>query len=58
MQSPSLTSQYLDIRQLGINPNHWYVVARSTEVQTQPLGVTFGITRLFFIEMIRVQSTP
>jgi len=39
MQSPSLTSQYLDIRQLGINPNHWYVVARSTEVQTQPLGV-------------------
>jgi phenylpropionate dioxygenase-like ring-hydroxylating dioxygenase large terminal subunit len=33
-------TQHLDIRQLGINPNHWYVVARSTEVKTQPLGVT------------------
>ncbi|HEY9671826.1 MAG TPA: aromatic ring-hydroxylating dioxygenase subunit alpha [Waterburya sp.] len=33
-------AQHLDIRQLGINPNHWYVVARSSEVQTQPLGVT------------------
>lgn len=39
MQSPSLTSQKLDIRQTGINLNHWYVVARSTEVKTQPLGV-------------------
>ncbi len=29
----------LDIRQLGINPNHWYVVARSSEVKTQPLSV-------------------
>ncbi|BAZ17559.1 Rieske (2Fe-2S) region [Calothrix sp. NIES-4071] len=29
-----------DVRQLGINPNHWYVVARSCEVNTQPLGVT------------------
>lgn len=28
-----------DIRACGINPNHWYVVARSTEVQTQPVGV-------------------
>lgn len=35
-----LTTQQLHIRQLGINPNHWYVVARSTEVQTQPLSVT------------------
>jgi len=33
-------TQHLDIRQLGINPNHWYVVARSTEVKTQPLDVT------------------
>jgi len=40
MQSSSLTTQHLDIRHLGINSNHWYVVARSTEVQTQPLGVT------------------
>lgn len=30
----------MDIRQLGINPHHWYVVARSTELQTQPLSVT------------------
>jgi hypothetical protein len=28
-----------DIRQLGINPNHWYVVALSGEVKTQPVGV-------------------
>lgn len=28
-----------DLRQLGINPNHWYVVARSVEVTKQPLGV-------------------
>ncbi|MFY7804368.1 MAG: Rieske 2Fe-2S domain-containing protein [Limnoraphis robusta] len=27
------------IRQLGINPNHWYVVARSRDVNTQPLDV-------------------
>ena len=35
--SPATASR--DIRQLGINPNHWYVVARSTEVKAQPLGV-------------------
>jgi phenylpropionate dioxygenase-like ring-hydroxylating dioxygenase large terminal subunit len=29
----------LDLRQLGINPNHWYVVARSVELTTKPLGV-------------------
>jgi hypothetical protein len=40
MQSFSLTTQHSDIRLCGINPNHWYVVARSSEVQTQPLGVT------------------
>lgn len=28
-----------DIRQSGINPNHWYVVAASHEVKTQPLEV-------------------
>ena len=32
-------SKIEDIRQLAINPNHWYVVARSTEVTTQPVGV-------------------
>lgn len=30
----------LDLRQLDINLNHWYVVARSDEVKSQPLGVT------------------
>lgn len=39
MQTPSLTTQYLNIRQLGINPNHWYVVARSTEVCSSPLSI-------------------
>lgn len=39
MQSPSRITPQLDIRQLGINLNHWYVVARSSEVQTQPLDV-------------------
>ncbi|MEQ9369002.1 MAG: aromatic ring-hydroxylating dioxygenase subunit alpha [Coleofasciculus chthonoplastes F3-SA18-01] len=29
----------LDVRQLGINLNHWYVVARSDEVKYKPLGV-------------------
>jgi hypothetical protein len=40
MSTLSPVTQHLDIRQLGINPNHWYVVAKSTEVQTKPLGVT------------------
>ena len=31
--------QQQDIRQIGINHNHWYVVARSTEVKTQPVGI-------------------
>lgn len=35
----SLSAQSRDLRQLGINPNHWYVVARSSEVQKQPVGV-------------------
>jgi phenylpropionate dioxygenase-like ring-hydroxylating dioxygenase large terminal subunit len=30
----------LDVRQLGINPNHWYAVAIASELQDQPLGVT------------------
>lgn len=28
-----------DLRQSGINPNHWYVVARSVEVTNQPVGI-------------------
>jgi len=29
-----------DVRTCGINPNHWYVVARSSELQAKPKGVT------------------
>lgn len=29
-----------DVRQLGINLNHWYAVARSSEVTKKPIGVT------------------
>jgi phenylpropionate dioxygenase-like ring-hydroxylating dioxygenase large terminal subunit len=32
-------SAHPDVRSLGINPNHWYVVARSDEVTDQPVGV-------------------
>lgn len=28
------------VREVGINPNHWYVVARSSEVTTDPYAVT------------------
>jgi hypothetical protein len=40
MQVSSLTNQFIDVRTCGINPNHWYVVARSTEVRDKPIGVT------------------
>lgn len=36
--SPAVGRQ--DVRSLGINPHHWYVVARSDEVSDQPRGVT------------------
>ncbi|MBW4561119.1 MAG: aromatic ring-hydroxylating dioxygenase subunit alpha [Mojavia pulchra JT2-VF2] len=39
MTSLSQSVQSRDVRQLGINPNHWYVVARSSEVKNQPVGV-------------------
>lgn len=39
MDAPD-THHRQDVRQLGINPNHWYAVARSTEVRDRPLGVT------------------
>ncbi|MFM7408886.1 MAG: Rieske 2Fe-2S domain-containing protein [Cuspidothrix sp.] len=32
--------QSRDVRKLGINPHHWYVVARSSEVTNKPLGIT------------------
>jgi hypothetical protein len=32
-------NSWQDVRRLGINPNHWYAVARSVEVQDNPLGV-------------------
>ena len=37
---PVSNSALRDVRQLGINPNHWYAVARSSEVNGQPLAVT------------------
>jgi renierapurpurin 18,18'-hydroxylase len=37
--SAPFTRPHQDLRQLGINVNHWYVVARSAEVTTKPLGV-------------------
>ncbi|MBD2436258.1 aromatic ring-hydroxylating dioxygenase subunit alpha [Nostoc sp. FACHB-110] len=40
MSSLSQAVQTGDVRQLGINPHHWYVVARSHEVTNKPLGVT------------------
>jgi len=39
LKSPSQSTEKTHIRQLGINLNQWYTVARSTEVQTQPLAV-------------------
>lgn len=39
MSSPQMTS-YHDIRKLGINHNHWYAVARSTEIKCQPFSIT------------------
>lgn len=39
MSSLSQATENHDIRSTGINLNHWYVVARSTEVKTKPLGV-------------------
>lgn len=37
-RSPASRSE--DLRQLGINPNHWYALARSVEVTDRPVGVT------------------
>ncbi|HCF28069.1 MAG TPA: 3-chlorobenzoate-3,4-dioxygenase, partial [Cyanobacteria bacterium UBA11049] len=39
MSSLSQATEKLDLRQTGINPDCWYVVARSTEVKSQPVGV-------------------
>lgn len=40
MNAIASSSQRFDIRRAGINPNHWYAVARSLEVTKTPLGVT------------------
>ncbi|MBD2040462.1 aromatic ring-hydroxylating oxygenase subunit alpha [Microcoleus sp. FACHB-672] len=40
MSIPSPTIQQQKIRQLEINPNHWYIVALSREIKTQPIGIT------------------
>lgn len=34
------TARSLDVRQLGINPNHWYAVAIAAEVKTKPVKAT------------------
>lgn len=36
---PATAVHRADIRQLAINPNHWYVVAQSQEVTAKPVGV-------------------
>lgn len=38
LKSPH-SNQPSDVRRCGINPHHWYVVARSCEVQSSPLAV-------------------
>lgn len=40
MSSTTKKNKKSDIRQLGINPNYWYVVARSSEVGSHPVAVT------------------
>ncbi|MGA9379423.1 MAG: aromatic ring-hydroxylating dioxygenase subunit alpha [Phormidium sp.] len=40
MTSLSSINNSRDIRKLGINLNHWYVVAQISELKNQPLGVT------------------
>ncbi len=42
MTDPALGSMAIapgHIRETGINPNHWYVVARSSEIGRRPVGV-------------------
>lgn len=39
MNAPVSVSSQFDVRQAGINLNHWYVVARSSEVSDRPLSV-------------------
>jgi len=37
---PTPDSRHLDVRTCGINKNHWYVAARSTEVVDKPFAFT------------------
>jgi phenylpropionate dioxygenase-like ring-hydroxylating dioxygenase large terminal subunit len=39
MNAPMSERPRFDIRQAEINPNHWYVLARSDEVKQKPVGV-------------------
>lgn len=39
MNAPVSASSRFDIRLAGINPNHWYGVARASELTDQPMGV-------------------
>jgi renierapurpurin 18,18'-hydroxylase len=38
--APGTTPERTPLRELGINPNHWYVLARSSELTDKPLGLT------------------
>jgi renierapurpurin 18,18'-hydroxylase len=38
--TPKPKATYQDVRQLGINLNHWYAIALSSEVSQKPVGVT------------------
>jgi renierapurpurin 18,18'-hydroxylase len=37
----SVAPSFQDIRQVGLNPNHWYVAAMGREVTTKPVGIVF-----------------
>ncbi|HEY9877572.1 MAG TPA: aromatic ring-hydroxylating dioxygenase subunit alpha [Leptolyngbyaceae cyanobacterium] len=38
--APAVGPTQVDLRELGINPNHWYVLALSSELKDKPQGVT------------------
>ncbi|TAE52914.1 MAG: aromatic ring-hydroxylating dioxygenase subunit alpha [Nostocales cyanobacterium] len=43
IQNKDTTLDYIlpkNVRKLGINPNHWYVLARSNEVTNKPISIT------------------
>lgn len=47
--TPTAIAPNQNVRSLGINPNHWYVVARSDEVTDQPIGrIIWGVAIVLF----------